>query len=288
MPMFSEEVVSHKRGENGASLVYPVFSRRSEGLSLGVNLFPDRKRCNFDCPYCEVSHETTRTVFDIGNLNLAIKDFFERRYLRHWAGLPIKDICISGNGEPSLSPHLEAALELCAEYRRRFSSIAGASELVIITNSTGFLDPGVSELLARYVEREGLKIWAKLDSGSQDGFQALSRSAYRLDDIVDGIGRFARSWPVILQTMVCALNGEAPGTGEALAYAALLDRLLSLGAKIEAIQLYTIARTTADPSAQALSDGEMLAYAAMLGSHLGKKPSLRIFGRDGAIRAARE
>ena len=35
-------------------LIYPVVSRRSGGLSLGVDLFPDRKTCNFDCPYCEI------------------------------------------------------------------------------------------------------------------------------------------------------------------------------------------------------------------------------------------
>src|SRR3954471_16106363 len=33
--------------------VYPVLSRRSRGLSIGINLNPD-KLCNFDCVYCEV------------------------------------------------------------------------------------------------------------------------------------------------------------------------------------------------------------------------------------------
>lgn len=288
MPMFSEEMVNHKRGENGASLVYPVFSRRSKGLSLGVNLFPDRKRCNFDCPYCEVSHKTAGTVFDLEDLNLALESFFKRASAQDWAGAQIKDICISGNGEPTLSPQLEGALKLCAEYRHRFPSLAGSSELVIITNSTGFLDQSVSALLARFVEREGLKIWAKLDSGSQEGFQALSRSGFRFEDIVEAIGRFASSRPIILQTMVCSLNGKTPCGEDAGVYASTLDRLVSRGAKIEAIQLYTIARTPADPSARALSDEEMLSYASFLGSRSAKAPPLLIFGRDGAIRATPE
>src|SRR3990172_1276810 len=33
--------------------VYPVLSRRSGGISVGVNLNPD-KVCNFDCIYCQV------------------------------------------------------------------------------------------------------------------------------------------------------------------------------------------------------------------------------------------
>src|SRR5574344_919180 len=36
---------------------YPVISRRSGGVSLGVNLNPD-KRCNFNCVYCEVDRCT--------------------------------------------------------------------------------------------------------------------------------------------------------------------------------------------------------------------------------------
>ena len=37
--------------------VYPVLSRRSGGLSIGVNLNPDRV-CNFDCIYCQVNRTT--------------------------------------------------------------------------------------------------------------------------------------------------------------------------------------------------------------------------------------
>src|SRR6266498_3407156 len=33
--------------------IYLVISPRARGLSIGVNLNPD-KHCNFDCPYCEV------------------------------------------------------------------------------------------------------------------------------------------------------------------------------------------------------------------------------------------
>jgi len=31
----------------------PVASRRF-GMSLGIDLSPDKKRCNFDCIYCEL------------------------------------------------------------------------------------------------------------------------------------------------------------------------------------------------------------------------------------------
>src|SRR3954464_12599518 len=37
--------------------VYPVLSRRSGGISIGVNLNPD-KICNFDCIYCQVDRRS--------------------------------------------------------------------------------------------------------------------------------------------------------------------------------------------------------------------------------------
>ena len=43
----------HERPFEANRFVYPVLSRRSRGISIGVNLNPD-KVCNFDCIYCQV------------------------------------------------------------------------------------------------------------------------------------------------------------------------------------------------------------------------------------------
>src|SRR6188768_834169 len=48
----------HSRLFEQNKFVYPVLSRRSGGISLGVNLNPD-KVCNFDCIYCQVDRTTT-------------------------------------------------------------------------------------------------------------------------------------------------------------------------------------------------------------------------------------
>src|SRR5262245_17854382 len=47
----------HSRRFEDNRFVYPVVSRRSEGISIGVNLNPD-KVCNFDCIYCQVDRTT--------------------------------------------------------------------------------------------------------------------------------------------------------------------------------------------------------------------------------------
>src|SRR4029079_4739596 len=54
----------HERKFEQNRFVYPVLSRRSEGISIGVNLNPD-KVCNFDCIYCQIVRTTqihTRVV----------------------------------------------------------------------------------------------------------------------------------------------------------------------------------------------------------------------------------
>ena len=47
----------HERSFEENRFVYPVLSRRSRGISIGVNLNPD-KVCNFDCIYCQVDRTT--------------------------------------------------------------------------------------------------------------------------------------------------------------------------------------------------------------------------------------
>src|SRR5436189_3978649 len=71
-------IVRHERTFEGNKFVYPVLSRRSGGLSIGVNLNPD-KVCNFDCIYCQVDRttesETTFVNFDqlLGELDAMLE-----------------------------------------------------------------------------------------------------------------------------------------------------------------------------------------------------------------------
>src|SRR5215831_13156093 len=60
VPLFTQ----HSRSWRENRYVYPVISRRSRGLSIGVNLNPD-KVCNFDCVYCCVDRRVPPTVRDV-------------------------------------------------------------------------------------------------------------------------------------------------------------------------------------------------------------------------------
>lgn len=282
---------NHDRGETRDALVYPVFSRRSRGLSVGINLFPDRKLCNFDCPYCEVLPPDSMSLqehrarpFDLARLEADLETFFTRDYPAVWAPEPVRDLCISGNGEPTLSPQLEAALELCAGMRNRHAP-ARNSDIVIITNATGFLDESCSAMLHGFASREKLTLWVKLDSGHQEGFSAFSRSAFDLEQILDGIARFASNTPVVIQTMVCAFDGILPQESDAAACARRLDWLLDHGARIDAIHLYTLARKPTADFVSALDDASLLAYADRVKTFLRHSKALPVtcFGSRGVL-----
>src|SRR5262245_5578617 len=58
-------VRDHRRTFQENLYVYAVVSRRSKGVSIGINLNPD-KVCNFDCVYCQVDRKTQPLVRDVG------------------------------------------------------------------------------------------------------------------------------------------------------------------------------------------------------------------------------
>lgn len=268
--MIQQDFSRHDRGLGQSSLVYPVISRRSGGLSLGVNLFPGAKYCTFDCPYCEVSPFKSAALFSPAALEAELETFFSRDYRQDWAPMPLRDICLSGNGEPTLSPHIWAALDICAAFLRRYAAVAGAAPIVLITNSSGFLNSEISRRLAGFAREKPLKIWAKLDAGTQGLFRRMSRSDFRLDDITAAIARFARETPVIIQTMICSLDGWKPGPDEARAYASRVKDMLAAGARIEGIHFYTLARPPQAKEAGPLSDQEIALFMRGVVETLGR------------------
>ena len=273
----------HRSGRETGRILYPVLSRRSGGLSLGVNLFPDAKRCSFDCPYCEVFPFEGAKPFMVADLVAAL-DAFASDWTEELG--PVRDISLSGNGEPSLSPFLEPVLEACAQARRAHPEALGPAKLVIITNSTGFMRPGSCEVLERYAREEGLEIWAKLDAGGEERFRAMSGTALDFAGIVAGLRAFAVRTPLVIQTMLCRLDGEAPATADLDDYARLLSGLVAGGGRITQLHLYTQARPAPAGRTGALDNEDLLAAAGRIVSALcPAAPELvvRVFGQTGEL-----
>jgi wyosine [tRNA(Phe)-imidazoG37] synthetase (radical SAM superfamily) len=273
------------------SIVYPVYSRRSGGLSLGIDPFPGAKVCGFDCPYCEVfapralpQAAAPGPAFSLASLRSELDLFLEGLVARDARELP-RDLCVSGSGEPTDSPELEGILDLCAEARRRRPELLGSASLVLITNSTGFLDPGRSALLERFVRDEGLVLWAKLDAGSEELFRLMSGTTLDLDEVAEGILGFARRVPIVLQTMLCELRGRCPTEADLDDYSTLVSRLAAGGAQIRELQLYTFARPTPGGGCAALPDALLSAQASSVARGTGLR--VRAFGERGELAPAK-
>src|SRR6476620_7998872 len=116
----------HERRFDANRFVYPVLSRRSRGLSLGVNLNPD-KVCNFDCIYCQVDRtrqsetrfvETAALVAELEAMfdTIVSGKLFETL---EFAGTPpalrrLNDIAFSGDGEPTTYRNFDQIMADCA------------------------------------------------------------------------------------------------------------------------------------------------------------------------------
>ncbi|MEN9947076.1 MAG: hypothetical protein RLZZ293_1462, partial [Pseudomonadota bacterium] len=119
----------HSRHFNQCVYVYPVVSRRAQGVSLGINLNINNA-CNWRCIYCQVEGlqrgkperinlEQLATELDL-MLNWIINGDFLIKYAPD--GLQrFNDICLSGNGESTLSEDFLAVCELIALKRKQFS-----------------------------------------------------------------------------------------------------------------------------------------------------------------------
>jgi len=250
--------------------VYPVYSRRSGGLSVGINLFPDRKTCTFDCPYCEVFPFAGAQAFSLSLMENALADALAGARRQ---GIPVRDICFSGNGEPTISPHFPAALE--AAFRAAVNI-----DLVLITNGTGLLRDETFELLCRAGER-GLRIWLKLDAGTPLWYQAMARCNIPFEQLTAKIRAFVKRAPVTLQTMICAVNGEPPPAEDARAWESLATELACSAAELREVQIYGKARPAPeDPLASALPAAFLEERAASLRAVLtaaGKETPVKVY-----------
>jgi len=244
----------HSRRFDQNLYVYPVLSRRSRGISVGINLNPD-KVCNFDCVYCQVDRRTAPQVADVNEqqllqeleqtLDLVLSG---RLYLdQRFASVPdplrrLNDIAFSGDGEPTTYPGFASIVRDVAAFkkRRRLDGV----KLVLITNATMLHRPYMREALATLDAGNG-EIWAKLDAGTEAYYRTIDRTKIPLKRVLANILNAARARPVVIQSLLLCLNGQGPSELEVDAYCRRLGEIVAAGGQIARVQLYTVARPPA-------------------------------------------
>jgi histidinol dehydrogenase len=223
-------------------------------------LFVAAKVCLFDCPYCEVFPFRTEQQFSLDVLENELMNAFKT------ATDTVKDICLSGNGEPTLSMHLSDVLDSAFCFRDTF---APKAQVVVITSGMGLFDNVVFNLLHRAATgKDKLVIWLKVDAGTDAWYQKINRGQASFKELNREIECFIRTTPVIIQTMICAVNGEAPPPDECSAWLDRVTFLVAIG-MVKGVHIYGKCRPAPeDPLASALPVSLLEERAAALSLRL--------------------
>jgi wyosine [tRNA(Phe)-imidazoG37] synthetase (radical SAM superfamily) len=273
--------------------VYPVLSRRSGGISIGVNLNPD-KVCNFDCIYCQVDRRNEsetqfvetdvlaaelRATLDLvasGAIYATEKFRTVPPHLRR-----LNDIAFSGDGEPTTYRNFDEIIQACAEVNRDVGlRIADCGlripdnqseiripnseiKMVLITNASMFHRPHVQRGL-EILDRNNGEIWAKLEAGTDEYYQLIERTTIPFRQILDNITAAARVRPLVIQALFMRVSGEPPSQHELEAFCDRLNEITAAGGKLKLVQVYTVARRPAESYVTPLADAEIDAIVALV------------------------
>jgi histidinol dehydrogenase len=266
-------VQDHRLDREAGAIIYPVISRRSRGLSVGINLFPDKKLCSFDCPYCEVSPLQTDLRFSLKAMEQGLRDLAEQLAARGEIHT-VRDLSFSGNGEPTLHPEFQSALKLAFRLRKE---LFPGSQLVLITNGSRLLNPTMAAFLAQaargeipYIDERflALHIWLKFDAGTEGWYKKINRSAIPFGALNEAIDDFARRAPFTIQTMICKIQGQTPPPEEVSAWEARVRQLAERSVECsksggpvgpQAVQLYGKARPAPeDPKTEPVDESYLV------------------------------
>jgi wyosine [tRNA(Phe)-imidazoG37] synthetase (radical SAM superfamily) len=277
-PAAANVFARHPRDWRDNLYVYPVISRRSRGLSIGVNLNPDTA-CNFDCIYCQVDRTAPVKVRDVDLDVLAVE-------LDHMLGLAaggsifdepqfgavppelrrVNDIAFSGDGEPTTCPVFADAVRLAADLKHQRGM--GNVRMVLITDACYLTKPAVKRGL-RIMDQSNGEVWAKLDAGTQAYYELVNRPNYPLAHVMSEIIATARERSIRIQSLFMRVNGEPPPSAEIDAFVERLHEILAADGKIIEVQVYTVARRPAEAYVGALSDAQVDAIVEQVRSATG-------------------
>ncbi|MBN2782004.1 MAG: radical SAM protein, partial [Campylobacterales bacterium] len=154
----------------------PIHSRRFE-TSLGVDLSPTLKQCNFDCLYCELkAAKTTDKQTSVIAVSKIVNDL--KKHLHD----NIDVITITANGEPTLYPYLNELID-------EIDKIKGSTKTLILTNSANLTKIEVFETLLKLDQ-----VKLSLDAISENIFKKIDRphKSIKIENIVDSVKRFSQ------------------------------------------------------------------------------------------------
>jgi wyosine [tRNA(Phe)-imidazoG37] synthetase (radical SAM superfamily) len=250
------DATDHDRDSAGMTYVYPVVSRRAQGVSIGINLNPNNA-CNWRCIYCQVPGlvRGAAPAIDLVQLEQELRQmledvlhgtFMQERVAE--GSRQLEDIAFSGNGEPTSSAEFASAIAV-AERVMRDLGILGHIRLRLITNGSQLEKSEVLNAIVHLGKLNG-EVWFKLDAGTTEGIARINDVRINPHGVLERLRLCAQQCPTWVQTCVFALDGEPPEDQEIEAY---LDLLQQAADVIAGVHLYGLARPSMQPEAPRLS-----------------------------------
>ena len=176
-----------------STIVFGPINSRRFGMSLGIDLSPKQKSCNFDCVYCELKGakpvEEIENPPSIDGIISALKEALKVHQ-------NIDVITLTANGEPTLYPHLKELIV-------KVDELKGRAKTLILSNGSGVRDQKICEALY------GLDmVKFSLDSAVQSTFKKIDRnkSGIEVGELVKAMAKFRKEFKgeLVLEILVVA------------------------------------------------------------------------------------
>jgi len=259
-PIFLNEA-DHNRDVSGLRYIYPVVSRRAEGVSLGINLNVNNA-CNWRCVYCQVPNlaRGTPPPIDLNLLEQELRMFldevlhgdFMQRYVaegdRH-----LQDIAFSGNGEPTSAKEFPQVLQIVEKVLREFGLLdVGRDKPIkvrLISNGSLLDKPAVMESIRHLATCNG-EVWFKLDAGTKAGIARINDVNLNPETHIARLRMCAQACPTFIQTCMFAMDDVPPTEADIAAYLALIEQVKDV---VQGVHLYGLARPSYQAEAPRLS-----------------------------------
>ena len=190
MPNF-RHVKKLKRGDSMNTIFGPINSRRF-GSSLGIDLSPAFKQCNFDCLYCELAPMAT---VDKQSEVVSVKTIIDE--LKAHLSEKIDVITLTANGEPTLYPHLNELID-------EIDKIKNNTQTLILTNSAALVDEKTFNTLLKLDQ-----VKLSLDAITPEVFKKIDRphESIKIEDVVKRVQEFSKAYKGKLFIEVLFVHG---------------------------------------------------------------------------------
>jgi len=170
-------LASAKESVEKNNIIFGPINSRRFGMSLGIDLSPSSKQCNFDCLYCELAPmATVATQTDVIKTSSIINEL--KKHLNE----KIDVITLTANGEPTLYPHLSKLID-------EIDKIKNSTKTLILTNSATLIDIKVFNALLKLDQ-----VKLSLDAISNHVFKKIDRphENINIDEVVQRVKEFSK------------------------------------------------------------------------------------------------